>query len=33
VLSDEGPSALRDAADYMVDGTNGVRDLLRALIH
>jgi trehalose 6-phosphate phosphatase len=33
VLSDEGPSALRDAADHMVDGTNGVRDLLRALIH
>jgi trehalose 6-phosphate phosphatase len=32
VLSDEGPSALRDAADHMVDGTNGVRDLLRALL-
>ncbi len=32
VLSDEGPSALRDAADHMVDGTHGVRDLLRALI-
>jgi trehalose 6-phosphate phosphatase len=32
VLSDEHPSALQDEADHMVDGTTGVRDLLRALI-
>jgi trehalose 6-phosphate phosphatase len=32
VRSDEGPSALQDEADTMVDGTDGVRDLLRALI-
>ena len=29
---DETPSALEDEADVMVDGTDGVRDLLRALI-
>jgi trehalose 6-phosphate phosphatase len=32
VRSDEGPSALADEADVMVDGTDGVRDLLRALL-
>jgi trehalose 6-phosphate phosphatase len=32
VRSDEGPSALQDEADTMVEGTDGVRDLLRALI-
>jgi trehalose 6-phosphate phosphatase len=32
VGSDEGPSALQEEADLMVDGTDGVRDLLRALI-
>ncbi len=32
VLSDEQPSALQDEADYLVDGTDGVRDLLRALL-
>jgi trehalose 6-phosphate phosphatase len=32
VLSDEGPSELEEEADVMVDGTDGVRDLLRALI-
>jgi trehalose 6-phosphate phosphatase len=32
VASDEGPSALEDEADVMVDGTDGVRDLLRALL-
>jgi trehalose 6-phosphate phosphatase len=32
VSSDEGPSALQEEADLMVDGTDGVRDLLRALI-
>jgi trehalose 6-phosphate phosphatase len=32
VRSDEGPSSLEDEADVMVDGTDGVRDLLRALI-
>ena len=31
VRSDEQPSALQEEADHMVDGTNGVRDLLRAL--
>ena len=32
VRSDEEPSALRDARPtHMVDGTDGVRDLLRAL--
>ena len=29
---DETPPALQDEADVMVDGTDGVRDLLRALI-
>jgi trehalose 6-phosphate phosphatase len=33
VRSDEGPPALRDAADAMVDGTDGVRDLLKALLN
>ncbi len=41
VRSDEGPAALQDAADVMVDGTDGVRellkpfclDLVRALLH
>jgi trehalose 6-phosphate phosphatase len=32
VRSDEGPSALQEEADTMVEGTDGVRDLLRALI-
>lgn len=32
VASEEGPSALQEEADVMVDGTDGVRDLLRALI-
>ena len=32
VASDETPSGLADEADAMVDGTDGVRDLLRALI-
>ena len=32
VTSDETPPALEDAADFMVDGTDGVRDLLRALL-
>ena len=32
VASDEGPSALADEADVMVEGTDGVRDLLRALL-
>jgi len=32
VSSDEGPSALEDEADVMVEGTDGVRDLLRALL-
>ena len=32
VASDEGPSALGDEADVMVDGTDGVRDLLVALL-
>jgi trehalose 6-phosphate phosphatase len=32
VRSDEGPAALEDEADAMVDGTDGVRDLLRALL-
>jgi trehalose 6-phosphate phosphatase len=29
---DETPSALEEEADVMVDGTDGVRDLLRELI-
>jgi trehalose 6-phosphate phosphatase len=32
VRSDEGPAALQDSADLMVEGTDGVRDLLRALL-
>jgi trehalose 6-phosphate phosphatase len=32
VRSEEGPSDLADEADLMVDGTDGVRDLLRALL-
>jgi trehalose 6-phosphate phosphatase len=32
VNSDETPAALAEQADVMVDGTDGVRDLLRALI-
>jgi trehalose 6-phosphate phosphatase len=32
VRSDEGPPALEEEADYMVDGTDGVRELLRALL-
>jgi trehalose 6-phosphate phosphatase len=32
VRSDEGPSALQEQADAMVEGTDGVRDLLRALL-
>jgi trehalose 6-phosphate phosphatase len=32
VRSDEGPSALAQEADVMVDGTDGVRELLRTLL-
>ena len=32
VRSDEGPSALVQEADVMVDGTDGVRDMLQALL-
>jgi trehalose 6-phosphate phosphatase len=32
VRSDESPSALADAADTLVEGPEGVRDLLRALL-
>ncbi len=32
VRSDEGPSALQAEADVMVEGTDGVRELLQALI-
>ena len=32
VRSDEGPPALEDEADVMVDGTDGVRELLEALL-
>ncbi len=32
VRSDEGPARLADEADWMVDGTDGVRELLRALL-
>jgi trehalose 6-phosphate phosphatase len=32
VRSDEGPSSLAREADIMVEGTDGVRDLLRALL-
>jgi trehalose 6-phosphate phosphatase len=31
VRSDEGPSALEEQADFMVEGTAGVRELLQAL--
>jgi trehalose 6-phosphate phosphatase len=33
VRSDESPSALQEEADTMVDGPDGVRGLLRALLH
>jgi trehalose 6-phosphate phosphatase len=32
VRSDEGPADLEEAADVMVDGTDGVRELLTALV-
>src|SRR3712207_6606103 len=32
VRSDEGPARLEDEADVMVEGTDGVRELLRALL-
>jgi trehalose 6-phosphate phosphatase len=32
VRSDEGPPQLEAEADAMVEGTDGVRDLLRSLI-
>jgi len=32
VRSDEGPAALQEEADAMVDGTAGVRELLKALL-
>jgi trehalose 6-phosphate phosphatase len=32
VRSDEGPPVLADEADVMVDGTDGVRELLKALL-
>ena len=32
VRSDEGPQELEDEADVMVDGTQGVRELLKALL-
>ena len=32
VRSDEGPARLADEADWMVEGTDGVRELLRALL-
>jgi trehalose 6-phosphate phosphatase len=32
VRSDEGPAALEQEADVMIDGTDGVRELLRALL-
>jgi trehalose 6-phosphate phosphatase len=32
VRSDEGPSKLQEEADHMVDGTDGVRELLKALL-
>lgn len=32
VSSDEGPTAITEQADLVVDGTSGVRELLRALI-
>ena len=32
VRSEEGPSKLREEADWMVDGTDGVRELLKSLL-
>ena len=32
VKSDEGPPELAEEADFMVDGTGGVRELLSALL-
>ena len=32
VRSDEGPAKLSEEADWMVEGTDGVRELLRALL-
>jgi hypothetical protein len=32
VRSDESPSSLEDEADAMVEGPDGVRELLRALL-
>jgi trehalose 6-phosphate phosphatase len=32
VRSDEGPSKLREEADWMVEGTDGVRELLKSLL-
>ena len=32
VRSEEGPALLEREADVMIDGTDGVRDLLRALL-
>jgi trehalose 6-phosphate phosphatase len=32
VRSDEGPSKLRQEADWMVEGTDGVRELLKSLL-
>ena len=32
VRSDEGPAQLTQEADWMVEGTDGVRELLRALL-
>ena len=30
--SDEGPAKLSEEADWMVEGTDGVRELLRTLL-
>ena len=32
VRSDEGPAKLSEEADWMVEGTDGVRELLRTLL-
>jgi trehalose 6-phosphate phosphatase len=32
VRSEEGPAALKEVADVMIDGTDGVRELLQALL-
>jgi trehalose 6-phosphate phosphatase len=32
VRSDEGPAALAETADAMIEGTDGVRELLLALL-